>query len=270
MSIFDQVSRLNAKNISFTLATIIKTSGSVPGKTGFKLVVTEDKKCYGTVGGGALELTVVKEGLARLEKNESGIEDYTLSTSPESSKINVENVIDMNCNGKTSIFYDVHKQSPSVYIFGGGHVGQALLYFLSPLNYFLRLVDNRPEIATKEHSPHANEIISKEYVEYASIFQPDEKSYIVILTQGHRFDYDILDAIICRKLNVKYIGIIASRNKAATMMKRLNEEFGPDIQNLNISTPVGLKIGGNTAAEIALAIAAEIQSIHYEKMVTVD
>lgn len=270
MSIFDQISKLNAKNISFTLATVIKTSGSVPGKTGFKIVVTEDKKSYGTVGGGALELTVIKEAQNRLAKNESGIEDYILSTSPDSSKKSAEHVIDMNCNGKTSIFYDVHKQSPSVYIFGGGHVGQAVLYFLSPLNYFLRLVDNRSEIATKEYSPHANETIFQEYVDYASAFSPDENSYIVILTQGHRYDYEILTAIIRRKLKVKYIGIIASRNKAASMKSRLREEFGSDFENLNISTPVGLKIGGNTAEEIALAIAAEIQSIHYEKTIKVD
>jgi xanthine dehydrogenase accessory factor len=270
MNIYDHVSKLNAKNTSFALTTVIKTSGSVPGKIGFKMVVSEDSKTYGTVGGGALEQTVIKEALRRLESNESGIEDYTLSSSLDSPTDASKNVIDMNCNGKTSIFYDVHKQNPSVYVFGGGHVGQALLYFLSPLNYYLRLVDNRPEIASKEFSPNADEINSQEYVEYASTFKPDENSYIVILTQGHRYDYDILASIIRRKLNVKYIGIIASRNKAASMKKRLREKFGSDFSHLNISTPVGLKIGGNTAAEIALAIAAEIQSIRYEKTIKVD
>jgi xanthine dehydrogenase accessory factor len=270
MNIFDVVSKLNAKNISFTMATVIKTSGSVPGKIGFKMVVDHDKNTYGTIGGGALELTVIKESLHRLDNNVSGIEEYTLSSSADSSNKTAENVVDMNCNGKTSIFYDVYKQNPSVYIFGGGHVGQALLYFLSPLNYYLRLVDNRSEIASKEYSPNADEIISQEYVEYASSFKPDENSYIVILTQGHRYDYDILTAIIRRKLKVKYIGIIASKNKAAFMINRLDEEFGVDYKDLNISTPVGLKIGGNTASEIALTIAAEIQSIHYEKTVKVD
>jgi len=269
MDIFKQISELHANNISFTLATIIKIFGSVPGKTGFKMIVCENNDRYGTVGGGALELTVAEEALRRLQINESGIEEYILSSSDASDNFSKKNIIDMNCNGKTAVFYDVYKQKPAVFVFGGGHVGQSLLYFLKPLNYFVELVDNRAKIATEEFSRNADTINFKEYVELAEQFNPPENSYIVILTQGHRFDYDILATIFRRKLKVKYIGIIASRNKAGSMMKKLTEEFGPEVKKQLISTPVGLKIGGNTAEEIALTIAAEIQSIRYNKKVTV-
>jgi xanthine dehydrogenase accessory factor len=253
-------------NKSFTLATVIETEGSVPGKVGFKMVITEDGKHHGTVGGGELELSVVKEGLKRIAGNESGTQSYELTSGSSSKSENTVTKIPMSCEGRASIYFEVHKQKPTVYVFGGGHVGRALLYMLAPLDYHICLIDNREHIANREHHPNATEIVHSGYPEYAEQFEPPPKSFVVVLTQGHQFDYDILKAIYQRKLDVSYIGIIASKSKAFTMIKNLKNEFGNHVDTSRLSTPVGLKIGGNTAAEIALSIAAEIQSVRYNKI----
>lgn len=266
MQLYEKILELEKENRSYTLATVIETSGSVPGKVGFKMLVTEDKAVFGTVGGGEIELTAIQTCLERLKKNESGVEAYTLTSEPKPIKTKKAKQIPMSCEGTLSIYYDVHKTRPAVYIFGGGHVGQALLYMLVPLNYHTVLVDNRPEIANRKTHPNATEIVLSDYLEYARSFEPESMCFIVILTQGHHYDYDILKEIYRRSLPVKYIGIIGSQAKAYSMLMNLKKDFGESIDLTPVSTPIGLKIGGNTAAEIALSIAAEIQSVRFDKM----
>jgi xanthine dehydrogenase accessory factor len=266
MNIYEQIIDLDKKNKSYTLATVIKTSGSVPGKVGFKMVIVEDNNHFGTVGGGELELTVIKEGKKRLNKNENGIEEYKLTSGSLNQSASGATHIPMSCEGNATIFYEVHKQKPTAYVFGGGHVGQALLNLLAPLGYHSFLIDNRPEIANKNRNPGASDISNSDYLEYISHLQPLKNSFAVILTQGHQFDYDILKTIYHRGLEFKYIGIIASKTKAFNMIKQLKSEFGENVDTSRLSTPVGLNIGGNTAEEIALSIAAEIQSVRYDKI----
>ncbi len=267
MGIYKLIVDLENQNKSYVLATVIETSGSVPGKVGFKLLVTDDEEVHGTVGGGALEQSVIKEALTRLREGRSGRAEYVLSPDKKQDDKQPDvKQIAMNCEGKSTIFYDVFRRRPAVYVFGGGHVGSSLLYFLKPLNYYVRLIDNRSEMTGDNRLINAQEVIHSDYLEYAETFVPETDSYIVILTQGHRFDYDILKSIYKRELGVRYIGIIASKSKAFAMIKDLKSDFGEDVDMSCISTPVGLRIGGNTATEIALSIAAEIQSVRFDKI----
>ncbi|MEJ2537004.1 MAG: XdhC family protein, partial [Calditrichia bacterium] len=65
MNLYEKILDLTRENQAFTIATITKTTGSVPGKTGFKMLVTSEGKTYGTVGGGEIEQAVKKECLKR-------------------------------------------------------------------------------------------------------------------------------------------------------------------------------------------------------------
>jgi len=136
---------------------------------------------------------------------------------------------------------------------------------LKPLSYYTILIDNRPEFANKEKNPNAHEIHLSDYLEYASKFQPKENSFAVIMTHGHNFDYLILQKILERKLKFKYIGVIASKTKAANLVRDLKKGFGEGLDLNMLHSPIGLDIGGTSAAEIALSIAAEMQAIKFEK-----
>ena len=70
MNLYEKIPDLIRENQSFVIATVTKTTGSVPGKTGFKMVVTSEGKTYGTVGGGELEQQVKKECLQRIGSGE--------------------------------------------------------------------------------------------------------------------------------------------------------------------------------------------------------
>lgn len=264
MQIEKHIYELKQNNLPFVAATVVKEIGSVPGKVGFKIVVQSEKEFYGTVGGGAIELEVIQESVERMKSGESGTKEYLLSKNPKDVDGEVK-TLPMNCSGRVWIYYEVHGSLSTLYLFGGGHVGNALLYYLKPLNFHAILIDNRPEFANKEKNPNANEIHLSDYIEFASAFKPKENSFAVIMTHGHNFDYLILQKLFERKLKFKYIGVIASKTKAATIVKDLKKEFGDDLDLSMLHSPIGLEIGGTSASEIALCIAAEVQAVKHAK-----
>jgi len=265
MDIYKIASELENKNESFVIAFVVSVTGSSPGKAGFKMIIKSDGTTIGTVGGGAIEVEVIKEAKRRLSNGENYLMEYFLSDKNTAVKDDVK-IVPMSCNGGLTVFYEVHGKMPTVYVFGGGHVGSALLYFLRPLKFFTVLIDNRQEFISKEKNPNSSESILAEYDEFTKNFNPPEDSFFVSVTQGHKYDETILKNIYSKKKNFRYIGVIASKSKAAGLIKSIKEKFGSSLDLSNFHSPVGLKIGGSTAEEIALGIAAEIQSIHYEKI----
>jgi len=227
------------------------------------MVVEPNRVISGTVGGGAIEEKAKDDALDALAKGESVTREYLLSDKVD-EKDNDITVVPMKCQGKATIFYEVYNSLPTVYVFGGGHVGQALLKMLSDLNYYSILVDNREEFADQNVNKYASKIIHSDYIEYSNHFNPSYDSYIVILTHGHSYDYEILHAIYKREINVKYIGAIASANKARELKSKLVRELGKSTEVDKIHAPIGLNIGGTTASEIAVSICAEMQSIRYQ------
>jgi len=265
MNIFNTASELKKQNEPFALATVIDSKGSSPGKIGFKMLVKSDGTSIGTVGGGAIEQEVIEEAIGRIHSGENGTKEYLLSDKKESVKGDVT-VVPMSCSGRVTVFYEVHGKLPTVYVFGGGHVGHALLYHLKPLKFFTVLVDNRDEFANKGANPNASQIALSKYDEYSMDFNPPDDSYFIVLTHGHAYDYIIAKNIYLKKRKYPYVGVIASISKAASIVSKLKKELGEEVNLSNFHSPVGLKIGGSTAEEIALGIAAEIQSEHYKQL----
>ena len=171
MKTLEKIIELRETNEPYVIATVVKTTGSVPGKEGFKILVELQGATTGTVGGGNIEREVISESLKRLKNGKSGLEEYILQEeNAAKDKINDAKIIPMMCNGKVWIYYDVVGSQIPVYIFGGGHVGQALSSLLNQLGYRIILIDNRKEFASKEKNPYAHELYSKEYTKYASEF----------------------------------------------------------------------------------------------------
>ncbi len=263
METYQKINQLISTNRAFVTATIVDHKGSAPGKTGFKIIVESDGQTTGTVGGGAIEKEVIEESLERLKTGQNGLHEYLLSG--KASKGETATLVPMSCAGRVTVFYEVHGKRPIVYVFGGGHVGQSLLYHLKPLGYHSILIDNREEFATPEENAFADEIIHADYEKFAAEFKPVENAFIAILTHGHKYDSKILNIFYKRKLTFPYIGIIASKTKAAGILKSLKETISGEVDISPIHSPIGLNIGGNSASEIGLAIAAEIQSVRYGK-----
>ena len=141
-------------------------------------------------------------------------------------------------------------------ILGGGHVSLALAKVLDCLGYYLIVVDDREEFANKERFYMADEVLCLDFeTEFPVKAFPPLSSYI-ILTRGHKHDYTCLRNILNR--SYAYLGMIGSRNKVKLSFDKLRAEGFKEEQIASVNAPVGLPIGGETPAEIAVSITAQM------------
>lgn len=161
-------------------------------------------------------------------------------------------------------YLEYFKPLPRLLIFGGGHVGKALAHLGSLLDFEIILVDDRPEFASKENTPDANQLIVNNAGRALQAMEIDSDSYIVIVTRGHQHDSDALRA--CIGSAASYIGMIGSRHKVALMKKQFLEEgWATADQWEAIHAPIGMPIGSQSVQEIAVSIAAQLIQIRAQK-----
>ncbi len=154
-------------------------------------------------------------------------------------------------------------QAGRVYIFGGGHVGQALVPVLANIDFRVTLYDKRPEVAKPERFPMAEAVI---HGDYSNIFdkitlKPDD--YVVIMTPGHESDFALLEQVL--RYNTRYVGCIGSRHKIARTQQLLREAGISEERIASVHSPIGLSIGAQTPAELAISIAAELIACRAQK-----
>lgn len=142
------------------------------------------------------------------------------------------------------------------YIFGGGHVGAALVPVLASVDFRVVVYDNRPGFATPEHYPQAERVILGDYLDIGAHLTLTENDYVCIMTPGHQADREVL--LQAMRSPATYIGCIGSRHKIASTNEYLMENGIPGAELARIHAPIGLDILGQTPAEIAVSIAAEM------------
>ena len=140
------------------------------------------------------------------------------------------------------------------YIFGGGHVGAALVPVLASVDFRVVVYDNRPNFATPEHYPQAERVILGDYLDIGAHLTLTENDYVCIMTPGHQADREVL--LQAMRSPATYIGCI--RHKIAPTNAYLLANGIPEEDLARIHAPIGLDILGQTPAEIAVSIAAEM------------
>ena len=144
-----------------------------------------------------------------------------------------------------------------VYLFGGGHVSQELEPLLTHLGFRCVVLEDRPEFARRDLFPTAEDIRLVDFNRVTDFVTLGPEDYVCILTRGHSYDTAVQAQVLpCRPC---YVGVIGSRKKAAGVRKALKEEYGLSEELLDlVTTPIGVDIGGETPAEIAISIAAQL------------
>ncbi len=243
------------------LATVVQKTGSGPSAVGRKMLVYPDGTARGTVGGGTLELLAIRHALEALAEGKPVLRKYDLT---ESGDVAPEGTVStgMLCGGNVWIFYEPVVAPTTLYIFGAGHIGKALARILRDTGIAITVIDTRKNLLDEipgVQKVHLNNI--KEAEKFT--FRPD--SFFVIATNSHQQDYHILKTLYARQIPARYIAVVASKRKIGTFINQLKEELGeqPDLDILY--SPAGLDIGGDSPAEIALSIAAEIIAVKYGK-----
>ena len=251
MDIFKKIAELSEGEGPFILATITKVSGSSPAKVGFRLAVSAPGQFYGTIGGGTLEKLVIDEAIEILEGRST-------LTSAEIREFDLKD-LSMECGGRVELMLEQFGGRKSFTIFGGGHLGRALAPILELLGYEVIVYDNRSEVLPLIES-EGRRVITSSYEDISSVSKLLSISDgCFIATHGHEWDETVLRQVLMTAPGLDYIGMIGSKVKVKTLLKTLQAE-GLKLPE-SLYSPVGLKIGGDTAAEIAVSIAAEIIAV---------
>lgn len=156
-----------------------------------------------------------------------------------------------------NIFTEQINTSSRVYVFGGGHVAQELVPVLAHVGFRCTVMDDRKEFTNPELFPGAEEVICGDLQNIGNYMTIGSKDYVCIMTRGHAYDTVVQAQVL--KCRPTYCGVIGSASKAAGVRKTLKEEYGLIDEELDlVTTPIGLKIKGETPAEIAISIAAQM------------
>jgi xanthine dehydrogenase accessory factor len=159
------------------------------------------------------------------------------------------------------LYLEVRRPVQEMIIVGAGHIAQPLSHMGALLGFRVSVLDDRPDFATGERFPDAEHVFQADFDDPFRDARLHEHSHVLLVTRGHKYDY----ACLVRALRVDpppaYIGMIGSRRRVrATYVQLLDEGF--DREQLDrIHAPVGLDIGAETPAEIAVSVVAELVKI---------
>lgn len=163
-------------------------------------------------------------------------------------------IVTLGANSRA--FLDVFTEAPEVVIVGGGHVGRALASVAHVVGYRMSVIDDRAAFANEERFPEADRVIAGDIGDAIRAFPATANSAIVIVTRGHKYDYEALAAAAAS--NAGYVGLMGSRRKVALIYRQLLADGVPEERLRDIHAPIGLDIGAVSPEEIALSIMAEI------------
>lgn len=226
-----------------TLCIIVSSEGNTPRHAGSKMIVFEDGTTVGTVGGGNIELEAIQVALKGVTK-------------PYWQTFHLLGDAGMICGGTVTIYFEPLLSRPKLYIFGGGHVGQAIVKIGSNMGFDIIVVDNRAELLSYLEGTNAK-LWTMDYLQAIEKIVFDTNSYFVITTPRHQYDETIL-AAIAQKPH-KYIGMMASKEKVAAVRKKFieNKILPQEILD-SIDMPIGIPIRCETPVDIAISVWARI------------
>ena len=251
MDLFEEIVRMRRAGQRAALATIVHTNGSIPSYESSRMLVREDGSIAGTIGGGCVEAEVWAAAKEVMQKE-----------SPRKMVFNLNNEASYDngliCGGTLEVFVEPLLPQPMIYLFGGGHVSTAVAKTASAAGFGIVVVDDRETFANKDRFPMAQEI----YTSYEDAFEktsPNNSSYLVIVTRGHKEDMRVLAWAV--RTEARYIGMIGSKRKVLSVYRALESDGYKPEEFERVYAPMGLEIGALSPEEIAVSIVAELVAV---------
>lgn len=249
MDIYEEIVALRREGRRGAIATIVNVRGSVPSFETAKMLVRDDGSIFGTVGGGCVEAEVWQAAREVMESEKPRTITFNLNQNPKYDT-------GLVCGGTLDIFIEPVLPPAKLYIFGAGHVAHSLYRAATTAGFDVTVADDRESYAHRERFPDAKEVIAEDFDQAMAKLSPNETSYIVIVTRGHRDDMRVLRWAV--QTRARYVGMIGSKRKTITIFRELVKEGLSEALFERVHAPVGFDIGAITPEEIAVAITAEL------------
>ena len=244
--------------------TVQRTRGSVPREAGTWMVVFAQGE-WGTIGGGHLEFEAMAHARAMLGGD--------VDAPPVDKHFVLGPSLGQCCGGEVVVqlarvsaqdlprLQQLHeKHRRPLALFGGGHVGKALVQVLAPLPFAVRWIDSRDEIFPSDIAPqvdceHSNQV-------QAAVAHLRPNSAVLIMSFSHAEDLDVVMACLQRQRqqgDLPYVGLIGSATKWASFRSRLRARGFTEAECDHVTCPIGVPgIEGKEPEVIAVAVAAQL------------
>lgn len=247
-TIYQALAELENNGESGALCTIIRSRGSTPRHEGSKMLVYEDGRFIGTVGGGEVESRVKSEALDAIKVGQPRLLSYDM-VNPAEGDPGV-------CGGQLEVYVEPIIPNPTLVIIGGGHVGRAVAHLARWLNFRVVVSDDREEFCTPEANPDAQAFYPVKMSELPEHLKINSQTYLVLTTRGMKVDVEGLPALIDSP--AAYLGLIGSKRRWAVTRKALLDMGIPEEKLARVRSPIGLELNAETPEEIAVSIMGEI------------
>jgi len=246
----ETLSELRAASRPCALVTVTATSGSAPREAGARMIVTDGRLFWGTIGGGNLEHLAISHANNLLAQGESRSESVDYPLSEKAGQC---------CGGRVMLFFETFPWSRrQVAIFGAGHVGQALGGLAGYLRAKVLLIDSRDEAELEPSLSKPRDF------DVLFIDSPEEEvdtlpasSLVLIMTHSHALDLEILARALQRG-TFAYVGLIGSERKWARFRGRLEQRGFTAEQLDRVVCPIGLGRPSKEPSAIAVSVAAQL------------
>ena len=249
---FEELTSARQTRRACALVTVAATRGSVPRAAGSKMLVYADGVTSGTIGGGKFEALAVADAQTALRAKEPVLKTYPLhETAPDS--------FGAICGGEVTLLIEPQLLSESIFLIGGGHCAQAIARLARDCGLFVTVIEDRTEMTATFSSPVATvrDVDAAAFIRGRS-WKNDEA--IVMVSRNYELDREALAAALETE-GAGYIGMIGSKRKVQHVFDELRERGVDPKKFEKVYAPLGLDIGADAPAEIAVSVLAEVLAI---------
>lgn len=253
-SLLDELMEARNRGASCALVTVARVQGSVPRKTGAKMIVYPEGTISGTVGGGKFESLVIETAMEAIRDGEPVLKTFTLREDRPDS-------FGAICGGEVTVFIEPQSAAPHLGIVGAGHCAQAIAELASKCGFAVSVADDRKELLGEPYYTSSIRTVSGVTpAEFVRSRTWGAKDALVMVSRNFLMDREALAAAL-EYPEIGYIGMIGSRRK----VRRVYDELaaaGIDRSGLErVFAPIGLDIAAESPAEIAVSVVAEILQV---------
>ena len=252
VDIYEEIVGLRARGTRAALAIIIAHEGAAPRKDAVKMLLSEDGRQFGNVGGGMVEADVIRQARDVMNTGKPKLLSFDLSGIDHDERALV-------CGGSMQIYIDPVLPDPELIVFGAGHVAKAVAEAAVAAGFRVIVFDDRAKYATAERFPNAKVVLVKDSGNWEAELDGlnlSSSSYVFVATQRPKTDRACLRRAILSP--ARYIGMLGSLTKSKILLEAIQKEGVDPSQFSRIFIPAGLDIGSETPEEIAASVMPEL------------
>lgn len=234
------------------LVTVAETKGSAPREAGAKMLVYHDRLTSGTIGGGKLEALAIDDALHCLREKSTLLKRFPLRENEPDS-------FGAICGGEVTILIEPQLLGEALFVVGAGHCAQAIVRLALECGFVVTVIEDRlellsglPDQVLSISTPSGPEFLTNRQ------WQADEA--IVLVSRNHELDRAALASAL-RTTGAGYMGMIGSRRKVRQVFQSLRAEGFAEEALAQVYAPIGLDLGADSPAEIAVSVMAEIMGV---------